>query len=820
MTLPTHARVVIIGGGIVGGSTAYHLSKRGWRDIAVLDQGPLFKNLGSTSHAPGLMFQHNNSKTVCTLAQWSVETYLEAERAAANGQVVWQVGSLEIAETPERWHELKRKQGNAYAWGLAAHLIGRDEIKKLVPIMRVDDLYGAFYVPSDCDVHGVNLTAALAQLAGREGAATFHPNTPVTGIDVERGRVKAVITPQGRIEAEIVICAAGLWGPVIGKMVGLTLPMTPMQHLYVKSEPLAELADETEEVRHPIVRAQDKDMYYRQHKSAYGFGSYRHAPLVVPAEALPRNDHPAIFEARPADVEEAWAEAAERFPALQRAAIAQQFNGLFSFTTDGNTILGESPDVRGFWVAEAVWVTHAGGTGRALADWLVHGDPGLDVRELDINRFHPHTASRRYLHARADRQYIEVYDIIHPLQQMENPRPLRVPPFHERLKALGGVFFESSGWEKAQWFESNARHMPAQPDWPSRTGWHARYWSPLAGVEHRATRERVGLFDIAAFAKFEVRGPDALAFLQYLTANNLDQPVGRVTYTSMLTAQGGIKCDLTVTRLGPDRFWILTGGGTGPMDFAWIRRNLPEGARVELTNVSSAYTAIGVWGPRARDLVQAVSESDLSNEAFPYMTAQTIIIDCVPVLAVRISYVGELGWELYTPPEYGLRLWDVLWESGQQWGAVPVGLSAFDSLRLEKGYRLWGSDIHTEYNPYEAGLGFAVRLKKGEFLGRAALEKAKAAGAQRRLCCLVLDEPNAALMGREPIFAPGTDERLSFVTSANYGYSVNQSIAYGYLPLTHAAEGTPVEIYSFGSRHRARVVKEPLYDPENVKLKC
>lgn len=812
--MKTHARVVIIGAGIVGCSAAYYLTQMGWRDIVVLDQGPLFHNLGSTSHAPGLMFQHNNSRTVCQLAQWSVETY---QRVAP--EAVFQTGSLEIAHTPERWEELKRKAGNALAWGLEARLISPEEVKQLVPIMRTDDLLGAFYVPSDCDVKAVLICESLARQAQAEGAAEFYANTPVTGIEVVGGRVRAIDTARGRIETKIVVAAAGLWGPTVGRMAGVPLPMTPVQHLYVKTAPLKALAGETLEVRHPIVRYQDKDVYYRQHGEAYGIGSYRHDPLIVPAHHLPRNDHPAIFEFTPQHFEETWRDSVERFPCFEGVDRPTQFNGLFSFTPDGNSLVGEAVNVRGFWAAEGVWVTHAGGVGRAVAEWLTNGKPSLDLRELDVNRFHAHAFSWPYINARAERQYIEVYDILHPMQQMLNPRYLRVTPFHKRLQELGVMLVESAGWERPHWFDANAK-LIAQRDWPDRAGWAARYWSPIIGAEHQAARERVGLFDLNAFTKIEVSGPKALEFLQYHTANQIDQLNGKITYTSMLDAGGGIVADVTITRLAHNRFLIVTGGSVGMHDLAWLRQHAPDDGSVHITDMTSAYACLGLWGPRARAVAQAVSENDLSNEAFPYMTAQAIYIGYVPVLALRISYAGELGWEMYTPTEYGLKLWDTLWEAGQAQGLTAVGGAAFDSLRLEKGYRLWGAEIHTEYNPLEAGLGFAVKLKKGDFMGRAALEKIKAEGLKRKLCCLVFDDPQVAIMGKEPILAADGQRVLGYVTSANYGYTVKQSLAYGYLPLDHTTPGTKVLVYYFGQHHPATVTAEPVYDPGNLKLKA
>lgn len=810
----SEARVVIIGGGIVGCSTAYHLTRLDWRDIVVLDQGPLFHNLGSTSHAPGLIFQHNGSKTVCQIAQWTVDLYKEF--APQEPKAFWQVGSLEIASTKERGEELKRKLGNAKSWGLEAHLIDNAEIKKLVPIMRTDDLYGAFYVPSDVDVSAKNICAALARYSEERGAS-FHEKVPVTGIEVKNGRVTAVVTAQGRIQTEIVLCAAGLWGPLIGRMAGVQVPLTPMQHIYVQTAPLPELVGAADELVHPIIRQQDEDLYYRQHREAYGFGSYRHAPLPLDVDELRKDDQPALYPYTPEHMEESFRDAYHRIPCLRDAKIERSFNGVFSFTPDLNSVLGETPEVRGFWVAEAVWVTHGGGTGKVMAEWMVEGKPSIDLRELDINRFHPHAFSKRYIRERSCQQYVEVYDIIHPSVQIEEPRGLRTSPFYARQQDLGAHFFENAGWERPQWYESNAKLIEGEPP-HTREGWAAQNWSPIIGAEHLACRERVGLFDLTAFAKFEVKGPGALAYLQSITANQMDQPIGKVTYTAMLDESGGIICDLTVTRRGQHDFFVVTGGGMSLHDLAWMKRHAPTDGSVQINNLSSGLCCVGVWGPRARDLVQSVSEDDLSNESFPYLTAREVYAGYVPCFAVRISYAGELGWEIYAPVEYGLKLWDTLWQAGQPLGAVAVGNGAFDSLRLEKGYRLWGAEIHTDYNPYEAGLGFAVRLQKGEFIGRSALERIKSQRASRKLCCLTFDAPNFCTLGKEPIF--DGDCVLGYVTSANYGYSIGKGIAYGYLPLEYASAGTRAEVYYFGERHPVTVCEEPLYDPKSKKLKA
>ncbi len=808
------ADVVIIGAGIVGCSAAYYLTQAGCADVVVIDQGPLFQTGGSTSHAPGLVFQLNASRTVTQLARYSVELY--AGLQAESGPGFYGVGSLEVATTPERWEELKRKEGHAKSWGLPAALITPDAVERLIPPIDAGRLYGALHVPSDGIAKAVRICEALGRAAQERGAA-FCGGTRVTGIEVAQGRVQAVETTAGRIRAGRVLLCAGIWGPAIGRMAGVPIPLTPVQHQYAKTAPLPELAGETREVVQPILRHQDRSMYFRQHADRYGIGSYRHEPLLVDVERISSHDQtpmPSVLPFTATDFAPAHQDAIDLMPALAGRALTEQINGMFSFTPDGQSLLGESLDVRGFWVAEAVWVTHGGGVGKVMADWMVTGTPGLDLHEADLNRFAPHVAAPPYVKERGAQQYREVYDIIHPLQQIERPRNLRVSPFQRRLEELGAVFFESAGWERPQWFAANEALLDA--DAPRRSGWTARYWSPVSAVEHRATRERVALFDLTAFTKLEVAGPGALAYLERIASNKMDQPLGKVTYTAMLDAQGGIQCDLTVTRLEERRFLVVTGGGVGMHDLAWMRRHLPADGSVTITNVTSGYGCLGLWGPRAREVLQAVCDDDVCNDAFPYFTARRLTIGYAPVLALRVSYAGELGWEIYAPTEYALGVWDALWEAGKPHGIVAAGGGAFDSLRLEKGYRLWGVDIHQEYNPYEAGLGFAVRLKKGEFLGREALVRAKEQGIARRLSLVTLDDPAVVVMGKEPILRG--ERVLGYVTSANYGYTVGRSIAYGYLPVADAAEGTAVEIQFFGRRYAATVTREPLYDPENARL--
>ena len=815
--MQSHARLIIIGAGIVGCSVAYHLTRRGWRDIVVVDQGPLFDTGGSSSHAPGLVFQTNASKLMTTLAKDTVQLYSGLE---SGGQPCWYgVGSLEVAYTAERWQDLHRKLGFAKSYGLEASLISPQETHDLVPLLDPGVIHGAYHVPSDGIAKPVRAAEAMSHYAQDHGAA-FYGDTTVTDIIVKAGRVHGVETTAGRITAEMVLICAGIWGPRVGRIAGVSIPLMPVQHQYARTAPLPALQGESREVAHPIVRHQDYAMYFRQEADSYGIGSYKHEPLPVepddilsPAQA---KRAPAMMDFTPEHFTVARSAAGELFPALLDLEHTDAFNGMFSFTPDGLPILGESPQVNGLWVAEAVWITHGGGVGNVVAEWMTNGVTSLDLREADYNRFPAHAHTPAYVKARGAQQYREVYDIIHPQQQLENPRNVRCSPFQPRLEALGAVFFESAGWERPQWFGAN-EDLITECAVPVRSGWEAQQWSPIQAGEHRATREHAAMYDLTAFTKIEVSGPSALEFLQSITANQLDRPVGKVVYTAMLNRNAGIQCDLTLTRLARDRFLVLTGGASGTRDLAWMRSHAPDDGSVAISDVTSEYCGIGLWGPKAREVLQRVCHEDVSNRAFPYFASKQVTIGAAPARALRVSYVGELGWEIYVPTEYGLSVWDALWEAGQAIGIVAAGGGAFESLRLEKGYRLWGTDIHTEYNPYEAGLGWAVKLNKGNFLGREALMRIREAGIERRLCCLTMSDPNQVVLGKEPIL--DGERVLGYVTSANVGYTVGRSIAYGYLPLEYSTSGTTVEIEYFGRRYEATVTDEPLYDPGNSKLR-
>jgi glycine cleavage system aminomethyltransferase T/glycine/D-amino acid oxidase-like deaminating enzyme len=815
------AQTVIVGAGIVGVSAAYYLTDLGHSDVLVIDQGPLFETGGSTSHAPGIIFQTNGSRTMCRIAQDSVAIY---DALDLDGERVWYgVGGLEVATTPERMQELRRRQGFAHAYGIeGTELLTPAECAERSPLLDPSTVLGGYWVPTDGAGKGVDIVTALARRAGAAGVA-FEGGVTVTGFDVREGRVHGVRTDRGDVACERVLLCAGIWGPSVGALAGVPIPLVAVQHQLVWTDPVPGL-EGLEWASHPVVRHQDMSLYFRQRDDHYGVGNYRHEPILTPQAGIRRpggSMQPSLMPFTPEDFDLCEAETARMFPALagrmRPSDPARTLNGMFSFTPDAGSIVGEAADVRGFWVCEAVWVTHAAGMARQAVEWMVTGEPSYDLAEADANRFYPFQTTPAYVRQRGAQQYREVYDIIHPRQQPTSPRDLRLTPFHARHAELGAAFVTGAGWERPQWFEVNRPLVGGVThEWARRSGWAAREWSPIEGAEHLATRERAALFDITPYVKLHVQGPDAVSFLGWVCANRIDRPVGTVVYTAMLTPRGGIRCDLTVTRLDEDTFLVVTGGGSGMHDLAWLRSQVREGERVRIYDTTQRSFCLGLWGPRARDILQAVTDDDVSDGAIGYMRGRPIDVAEVPLFAQRISYVGELGWELYGPMEQGTRLWDVLWEAGREHGLVAAGLGAFDSLRLEKGYRLWGQDIHTEYDPLSAGLGFAVRWDE-DFQGRAALEVIRAEGPRRRLAAMTFDDPRTVVVGREPILAGG--EVVSYVTSAGYGYSIGRGIVYGYLPADLAVEGTAIEVEYLGERYAATVAAEPLFDPKGVRLK-
>ncbi|MGA5267653.1 GcvT family protein [Streptomyces lydicamycinicus] len=810
------SRVVVIGAGIVGCSLADELTARGWTDVTVLEQGPLPAPGGSTSHAPGLVFQTGPSKTLTEFAAYTVQKFRSLD---VDGLSCFNpVGGLEIATTEARWADLHRKAGLAASWGVRGELIGPQQCKRLWPMLGETTLHGGFHTPDDGLARAV--LACRAQIARAESrGARFLERHTVTGIERADGRVTGVTTDRGTFPADHVVSAAGFWGPVIGAMAGVDVPLLPLAHQYATTAPLPELAgvnDPRTEASKPILRFQDRDLYFREHTDRIGIGSYAHRPMPVdPFTVAAFDDAPVMPSSLPFTAEDfapSWQDSIGLLPALGSSRVAEGFNGVFSFTPDGMPVLGESRELRGFWLAEAVWVTHSAGVAKAVAEWMTDGRPATDIHECDLYRFEDAQRSPAYIADRGAQNFIEVYDVIHPLQPMEAPRPLRTSPFYPRQQELGAYFLEGGGWERPHWYEANAP-LAEGLRLPERDAWSARYWSPIAAAEARATREKVALYDMTPLRRLEVTGPGALAFLQRMTSNNLAKKPGAVTYTLLLDETGGIRSDLTVARLAPDRFQVGANSGA---DLDWLLRHAPDEG-VQVRDITSGTCCIGVWGPLARALVQPLTRDDFSHQAFGYFRARQTYLGHVPVTAMRLSYVGELGWELYTTADMGLRLWDTLWEAGQEHGVIAAGRSAFNSLRLEKGYRAWGHDMTTEHDPYEAGVGFAVRPAKGDFVGRAALEGMTEETVSRRLTCLTLDDPAAVVLGKEPVHVDGAP--AGYVTSAAYGYTLGRGIAYAWLPAGAAAPGTPVHIEYFGEKIPATVAQEPLFDPQMERIR-
>ncbi|GAA1964058.1 FAD-dependent oxidoreductase [Amycolatopsis minnesotensis] len=810
-------RVVVIGAGIVGCALADELTERGWTDVTVLEQGDLFATGGSSSHAPGLVFQTTGCRTMIEFARYTVAKYTGL---TLDGKWCFQqLGGLEVATTPERWADLKRRHGWATASGVRGYLRDAGECAELHPLLDESKILGGFHIPSDGLAKPLRAVEAQARRAMARGAR-FLEHQKVTEIHRSAGRVTGVTTEREHFRADIVVCCTGMWGPLIGSLVELDIPLVPMAHQYAKTNPLPVLAgdnDELTEASKPLLRHQDADLYFREHVDRIGIGAYGHRPMpVAPGEiADPRTSPgmPSELAFTPEDFEESWAAATDLLPVLGDTKVEQGINGLFSFTSDGMPLLGEHPDLDGFWVAEAVWITHSAGVARAMAEWLVDGQPALDLHGCELARFEPAQLAPDYVHRRSCQAFAEVYDVVHPLQPMADPRPLRTSPFYERQQELGAFFLEANGWERPHWYEANA-NLPEVERIPVRDDWAARYWSPIGGAEALVARERVALFDMTALKRLSVTGPGSLSFLQALTTNQLDKKPGSVTYTLLLGEDGGVRSDLTVARLGPEDFQV---GVNSQLDLDWLRRHLPGDGSVQVRDVTAGTCCVGLWGPLARDLLQPLSTADFSHKALGYFKAKNAYVGTVPVTAMRLSYVGELGWELYTTADFGRKLWDTLWEAGQRHGIIAAGREAFNSMRLEKGYRSWGTDMTTEHDPYEAGVGFAVRMDKGYFIGREALVGRSAGTARRKLTCLTLDEPGAVVLGKEPVFSEGRP--CGYVTSAAYGYTIGRGIAYAWLPSEVAVPGRGVEIEYFGEKVAATVAEEPLFDPKMTRLR-
>jgi glycine cleavage system aminomethyltransferase T/glycine/D-amino acid oxidase-like deaminating enzyme len=813
---PSSARVVIIGGGVGGASVAFHLAEAGEHDVVLVDRDELTS--GSTFHSAGLVGQLRADPTLTRMNSYSVDLYRRLQKT--DTPPGWsECGGIRLASSPVRLEEIRRQISWAATFGLPLHEISAAEAQRLFPLMSIDGVLGGAYLESDGYLDPSQLCYALANGA-RAGGVRIHTHTRVLGIGVERGRVHQVRTDQGDIDCEIVVNCGGIYAAEIGRLAGVRIPIVPMSHQYLITEGFRPPGSDPL----PTLRDPDLLVYYRQEVDGLLMGGYERQAAPWTASATSFDAIPGDFNGRllPEDwprLEEIAQNSERRVPAMRDLGVRRFINGPESFTPDNEFCLGET-EVAGLFVAAgfcAHGIAGAGGIGRVMAEWILTGDPGQDLSHMDVSRFGRQYRSPGYTLARTLENYQTYYDIRFPGDERTSARPLRVSPAYGWHLEHGASFGEKSGWERVNYYPANA---VAELESLRPAGWSGRNWSSAVAVEHRATRESAGLFDESSFAKIAVRGAGAAAFLDWVCDNRVARAVGSVTYTQALNPRGGIECDFTVTRTAEQEFLIVTGTAFGSHDLAWLTKQarLIDAPDVTLADVTGQYACYALWGPRARDVLAALTPSDVSNGAFPYMTSQEIMIGMVPARATRVTYAGELGWELYASAEYGALLWQQLVDQGGEFGLVPGGYRAIDSLRVEKAYRVWGSDITSETNPYEAGLGFCVKLDKpGGFVGRDALVAAQAAGLSRSLACFVLDDPRQVVLGGEPLRSSG--EIAGRVTSGGFGYTVDSSIAYGYVPIDRAEPGTRFEVDLFGTWFGAAVVAQPLFDPRGTRVR-
>ena len=814
--LPDRARVVIIGGGIIGSSVAYHLTKLGWTDVVLLERKELTG--GTTWHAAGLLPQLRNSRVLTELSKYAIELYpkLEAETGQSTG--FKQRGGIYVARTRGRMEEYKRMISMGRSFGIEVDEIGLDEAAAKWPLLHTSDLVGAMHVPKDGQTIPGDTAMALANGAIDAGASVFE-NTKVTAIKRRNGMAVGVSTERGDIECETVVCCAGMWSRQIGLMCGVNVPLQAAEHMYLVTNPMEGVGPDL-----PALRDPDSHIYFRRDKEETGallMGGFEPHAKPWGIDGIPEDFNFTLLDPDWEHFKLFWKNALVRVPAMEEAGIDRFNVGAESFTPDNRYVMGEAPELRRFFVAaglNSTGIAAGGGVGRAMAEWIVEGHPTMDLWEADIRRFQKTQNNSRYLYDRTVETVGLLYGMHWPHLQPETARPVRRSPLHDRLSRNGACFGVAAGWERPNWYAPDG----VRPEY--RYSFARQNWFPYSAEEHRTVREAVGLFDQTSFAKFMLQGRDAEAVLQRICANDVAVPEGRVVYTAMLNERGGIECDLTVTRLAEDGYLIVTGGATAVRDFDWITRNIPDDAHAFLTDVTSSYVVLGVMGPRSRELLSQLSDADLSNDAFPYMTSREIDLGYAPVRATRITYVGELGWELYIPAEFAPIVYDSIVSEGADFGLRHAGFHAMDSLRSEKAYRGWGHDITDQETPLEAGLGFAVAFDKGgDFIGRDALLSQREQRLTRRLVVFTVDDPEPLLLGDEPIFRDG--RLVGRITSASFGHTLGRSIGMGYV---ENGGGVAPEFIRSGSyeleiateRFPASPHLRPPYDPRGERVRA
>lgn len=809
------ARAVVIGGGIVGASTAYHLARLGWTDTVLVEKHKLTS--GSTFHAAGLVGQLRTSASITQLLGYSVDLYrkLETETGLATG---WKMnGGLRLACNAERWNEVKRQATTATSFGLEMHLLTPSEAQKLWPIMQVDDVVGAAFLPTDGQANPSDITQALARGA-RQAGVTILEDTEVLRIDVRDGVIKGVVTTQGTIECEVIVCCAGQWSRELAQSVGVNVPLVSVQHQYILTDQMQGVTSNL-----PTLRDPDRLTYFKEEVGALVMGGYEPNPIHWASNGIPTDFNFKLLDPDYEHFAPTMEFAAGRVPALRDVGINQLINGPESFTPDGNFILGEAPELKNFFVGagfNAFGIAAGGGAGMALAEWVHQGIAPYDLWVVDIRRFGAPHRNIEWVRSRTLEAYAKHYTMAWPHEEYSSVRNCRMSPLYSRLAAHGACFGEKLGWERPNWFAISEHGEIARDQYT----FGRQNWFHAVGREHRAAREAAVVFDQTSFAKFMVSGKDAVEALQWIAANNIDKPIGSVIYTQLLDARGGIQCDVTITRVGNESFYIVTGTGFATHDFDWIKRNLGHGLDANIVDVTETKSVLSLMGPQSRHILSHVTDTDLAHQVFPFSTMQQIKIAGVDAMAMRITYVGELGWELHIDVEDAHIVYDALFEHGQPLGLSNAGYRAIESLRLEKGYRSWGAEIGPDHTPLESGLGWAVKLGLDiDFNGRSALIAQRNNGVRKMLAGFCVQDSSVVLLGRETIYRNG--ERVGWLASGGYGYTVGASLGYGYV---RNSTGVTREFVLEGNyelevgtqRVPATVSLNAFYDPSNSNIRC
>jgi len=830
--IPARAAVVVIGAGIVGNSLVHHLALLGWRDIVLLDKGPMPNPGGSTGHASNFIFPIEYSRLMFELTSDSTEQYRELG-------VFTESGGIEVARTPERMQELLRRTTQAKAWGIPAEILTPDGVAKLVPYLDPSVILGGAHFPTVGVVDSLRAGTLMREQAQAAGALTVLAGAEVLDITTTAERITGVVTTKGTIATEHVVICCGVWSAKVAALAGARLALTPVVHQMISVGPIGLFAGTTGEISYPIVRDVDEGMYERQHGGDMEVGSYMHRPIIVPPETIPSNEEavlsPTELPFTADDFDPQLAKSLELMPDLlgdENAGIRYAINGLISMTPDGHPLLGETPEVKGLWVAAASWIKEGPGCGRAVAELMSGRVPTVDVHEAAVARFYPSSRTAGFARARAAESFNKMYGIVHPAEQYESLRPLRTSPLYERTRELGAVFRETARWERPHWYGCNEQLLEKYAgrlmERPAE--WESRWWSPIINAEHLALREGAGLVDLSAFTILDVTGPGALAGLQNLAVAQLDVPAGRTVYTPFLNEAGKFVADLTIMRLSANAFRVVTGAADGARDASWISDHLP--ANAQLTDVTSAWATIGLWGPCAKDVLAAASGDGDDSPPGSFGTTALIEIGQAVVLASRISYVGEFGWELHVPAEQAGHLWDLLWVAGQPHGLVPAGIGVYGTTaRLEKGYRAFGAELTGEYNPVEAGMA-RPRVKAEHFIGKNAYLAARASGPAAVLRTLTVDDHVSAdgtpryMLGGEPVLAldgsrlVDTAGRPCYVTSAGSGPTVGKHLLMAYLPPEAAEVGTALLVEYMGEQYPVSVASEgAVFDPSGSRMR-